>query len=62
MLLPCIAHLHQQQQEWRNIRLYGQERNLTIPLYVTPQTAEMRHDFAGGWLAKAHEAQLHPVF
>src|SRR6266446_1237758 len=28
MLLSAIAHLHQQGQEWRNVRLYGQERNL----------------------------------
>ncbi len=28
MLLSCIAHLRNQGQEWRNVRLYGQERNL----------------------------------
>lgn len=28
MLLSCIAHLRRQNQEWRNVRLYGQERNL----------------------------------
>lgn len=28
MLLSCIAHLRQQGMEWRNVRLYGQERNL----------------------------------
>ncbi len=28
MLLSCITHLRQKQQEWRNVRLYGQERNL----------------------------------
>jgi type I restriction enzyme M protein len=28
MLLSCIAHLRRQGQEWRNVRLYGQERNL----------------------------------
>lgn len=28
MLLSCITHLHRQGQEWRNVRLYGQERNL----------------------------------
>ena len=28
MLLSCIAHLHRHAQEWRNVRLYGQERNL----------------------------------
>jgi type I restriction enzyme M protein len=28
MLLSAIAHLRQQGQEWRNLRLYGQERNL----------------------------------
>jgi type I restriction enzyme M protein len=28
MLLSCIAHLHRQEKEWRNVRLYGQERNL----------------------------------
>lgn len=28
MLLSCITHLRRQRQEWRNVRLYGQERNL----------------------------------
>jgi type I restriction enzyme M protein len=28
MLLSCITHLRRQGQEWRNARLYGQERNL----------------------------------
>lgn len=28
MLLSCIAHLRRQDKEWRNVRLYGQERNL----------------------------------
>jgi type I restriction enzyme M protein len=28
MLLSAIAHLHRRGQEWRNVRLYGQERNL----------------------------------
>ncbi|NLF15988.1 MAG: SAM-dependent DNA methyltransferase [Lentisphaerae bacterium] len=28
MLLSCIAHLRRQGLEWRNVRLYGQERNL----------------------------------
>ncbi len=28
MLLSCVAHLRRQGQEWRNVRLYGQERNL----------------------------------
>jgi type I restriction enzyme M protein len=28
MLLSCIAHLRRSGQEWRNVRLYGQERNL----------------------------------
>jgi type I restriction enzyme M protein len=28
MLLSCIARLRRQAQEWRNVRLYGQERNL----------------------------------
>jgi type I restriction enzyme M protein len=28
MLLSCVAHLRRQNQEWRNLRLYGQERNL----------------------------------
>lgn len=28
MLLSCIAHLRNHRQEWRNVRLYGQERNL----------------------------------
>jgi type I restriction enzyme M protein len=28
MLLSCIAHLRRQSREWRNVRLYGQERNL----------------------------------
>lgn len=28
MLLSCIAHLRRQGQEWRNVRLFGQERNL----------------------------------
>lgn len=28
MLLSCIAHLRSQGKEWRNVRLYGQERNL----------------------------------
>ena len=28
MLLSCIAHLRRQGNEWRNVRLYGQERNL----------------------------------
>jgi type I restriction enzyme M protein len=28
MLLSCIAHLRNQSKEWRNVRLYGQERNL----------------------------------
>lgn len=28
MVLSCIAHLRRQGQEWRNVRLYGQERNL----------------------------------
>lgn len=28
MLLSCVAHLRRNEQEWRNVRLYGQERNL----------------------------------
>ncbi len=28
MLLSCITHLRRQRNEWRNVRLYGQERNL----------------------------------
>lgn len=28
MLLSCIAQLRRQNKEWRNVRLYGQERNL----------------------------------
>jgi type I restriction enzyme M protein len=28
MLLSCIAHLRRRGQEWRNVRLYGQERNI----------------------------------
>src|SRR4030095_13729328 len=28
MLLSCIAHLRKPKKEWRNVRLYGQERNL----------------------------------
>ena len=28
MLLSCIAQLRRQGREWRNVRLYGQERNL----------------------------------
>jgi type I restriction enzyme M protein len=28
MLLSCIAHLRNQKKEWRNAKLYGQERNL----------------------------------
>jgi type I restriction enzyme M protein len=28
MLLSCITHLRRRGQEWRNVRLYGQERNL----------------------------------
>ena len=28
MLLSCIAQLRRQRKEWRNVRLYGQERNL----------------------------------
>lgn len=28
MLLSCIAHLRRLKREWRNVRLYGQERNL----------------------------------
>lgn len=28
MLLSCIAHLRRKGKEWRNVRLYGQERNL----------------------------------
>jgi type I restriction enzyme M protein len=28
MLLSCITHLRRLGQEWRNVRLYGQERNL----------------------------------
>jgi type I restriction enzyme M protein len=28
MLLSCITHLRRQEKEWRNVRLYGQERNL----------------------------------
>jgi len=28
MLLSAVAHLRRQGQEWRNVRLYGQERNL----------------------------------
>jgi type I restriction enzyme M protein len=28
MLLSCVAHLRLQGKEWRNVRLYGQERNL----------------------------------
>lgn len=28
MLLSCITHLRGQRKEWRNVRLYGQERNL----------------------------------
>ncbi len=28
MLLSCVAHLRNQKKEWRNVKLYGQERNL----------------------------------
>lgn len=28
MLLSCVAHLRRNEQEWRNVRLFGQERNL----------------------------------
>jgi type I restriction enzyme M protein len=28
MLLSCISHLRNQGKEWRNVKLYGQERNL----------------------------------
>ena len=28
MLLSCISHLRRQGKEWRNVKLYGQERNL----------------------------------
>ena len=28
MLLSCVTHLRRQGLEWRNVRLYGQERNL----------------------------------
>ena len=28
MLLSCVTHLRRQKKEWRNVRLYGQERNL----------------------------------
>lgn len=28
MLLSCISHLRNQKKEWRNVKLYGQERNL----------------------------------
>jgi type I restriction enzyme M protein len=28
MLLSCITHLRRLKKEWRNVRLYGQERNL----------------------------------
>ena len=28
MLLSCIAHLRRLNKEWRNVKLYGQERNL----------------------------------
>jgi len=28
MLLSCVAHLRRQNKEWRNVRLFGQERNL----------------------------------
>lgn len=28
MLLSCVAHLRRKKKEWRNVKLYGQERNL----------------------------------
>lgn len=28
MLLSCVTHLRNQKKEWRNVKLYGQERNL----------------------------------
>jgi type I restriction enzyme M protein len=28
MLLSCVAHLREQGKEWRNVKLFGQERNL----------------------------------
>ena len=28
MLLSCVAHLRRRKKEWRNLRLFGQERNL----------------------------------
>ncbi len=28
MLMSCVAHLRKQGKEWRNVRLFGQERNL----------------------------------
>ena len=28
MLLSAVAHLKRQNKEWRNLRLFGQERNL----------------------------------
>ena len=28
MLMSCVAHLRKQVKEWRNVRLFGQERNL----------------------------------
>jgi type I restriction enzyme M protein len=36
MLLSCIAHLRNQKKEWRNVKLYDQERNL-----MTSSTARM---------------------
>jgi len=28
MLLSCVTHLRRQKKEWRNVKLFGQERNL----------------------------------
>ena len=52
MLLSCITHLRRQKKEWRNVKLYGQERNL-----MTSSIARM-NCFLHGVLFRQEEADM----
>ena len=52
VLLSCIAHLRNQQKEWRNVKLCGQERNL-----MTSSIARM-NCFLHGILFRQEETEM----
>jgi type I restriction enzyme M protein len=58
MLLSAIAHPRRQGQEWRNVRLYGQERNMTI---LTIMTSLQRHRGQSSSIAWVASSPIDPT-